>query len=130
MAANNPSDARATSPGSAKSGISVRVKRRPQSRHAGEAFFVTDQVGEGTLTVYKIHVNGTHALRQFRRIALNSQVLVRPEKGAENLDFSFAIRVGFPALHGVLLIEEVIQAVNAAINAATWEGACRPCSCS
>ena len=52
-----------------------------------------------------------------------SEVVMRPEKGDEENDFSFAIPFDFPAFNGAFLVEEDIQALKAAMRAATWGSA-------
>jgi diguanylate cyclase (GGDEF)-like protein/PAS domain S-box-containing protein len=52
-----------------------------------------------------------------------AKTVMRPELGHEVQDFSFAIPIVFPAFHGALLVEEDIQALNAAVADSTRESA-------
>jgi diguanylate cyclase (GGDEF)-like protein/PAS domain S-box-containing protein len=52
-----------------------------------------------------------------------ASVVMRPERGDETMDFSFAVQIVFPAFRGALLVEEDIQALDASIAESTRESA-------
>jgi diguanylate cyclase (GGDEF)-like protein/PAS domain S-box-containing protein len=84
---------------------------------------VTDETGLIIAANDDAAVGQMEPADEVRLILSGTPSVVRPEKGAETLDFSFAIPIVFPAFRGALLVEEDIQALDAGIAAATWESA-------